>query len=95
MTAAVKHLRGMLDRALADRDALRDLAMQLRAALSEARDDVSNELARMEEKATYKWPRELRALESQREAMRMVNAALASADRQLLAIDEKDSHGAG
>lgn len=95
MTAAVKHLRGMLDRALADRDALRDLAMQLRAALSEARDDVSTELARMEEKATYKWPRELRALESQREAMRMVNAALASADRQLLAIDEKDSHGAG
>ncbi|HNG79329.1 MAG TPA: hypothetical protein PLW24_07685 [Burkholderiaceae bacterium] len=95
MTAAVKHLRGMLDRALADRDALRDLAMQLRAALSEARDDVSTELARMEEKATYKWPRDLRALESQREAMRMVNAALASADRQLLAIDEKDSHGAG
>ena len=85
----------MLDRALADRDALRDLAMQLRAALSEARDDVSTELARMEEKATYKWPRDLRALESQREAMRMVNAALASADRQLLAIDEKDSHGAG
>lgn len=95
MTAAVKHLRGMLDRALADRDALRDLAMQLRAALSEARDDVSTELARMEEKATYKWPRDLRALESQREAMRMVNAVLASADRQLLAIDEKDSHGAG
>lgn len=95
MTAAVKHLRGMLDRALADRDALRDLAMQLRAALSEARDDVSTELARMEEKATYKWPRDLRALESQREVMRMVDAALASADRQLLAIDEKDSHGAG
>lgn len=95
MTAAVKHLRGMLDRALADRDALRDLAMQLRAALSEARDDVSTELVRMEEKATYKWPRDLRALESQREVMRMVDAALASADRQLLAIDEKDSHGAG